>query len=210
MSDRNDERSSPRGDGGSGASPFCEFSSFREMILDELEASRAERQAAEAEARVERETAAAEQRRLMAEVFELKLQLVEERRSLEVNPGLLGRVGSPEVLSKVLLLEATVSPTFAAQLKGSSSDVWIGDSDASCHMTDEASKMYCVRPLLPDQREVITSDGTRLRVECVGKFYVVFPGGSDEPITLCDVSYVPNLRFNLFHFIRHSRHMLLL
>ena len=67
-------------------------------------------------------------------------------------------------------------------------------------MTNEASKMYCVRPLFPDQGEVTTSDGTRLRVECVGNINVVFHGRNDEPITLCDVSYVPDLRFNLFSF----------
>ena len=87
---------------------------------------------------------------------------------------------------------------FAAQSKGSCSDVWIGDSDASCHMTNNAPKMYCVRPPLLDQRDVTTSDGTRLRVECVGNIDVVFQGRSDEPITLCDVSYVPDLRFDLF------------
>ena len=52
----------------SGASPFADFSSFREMIREEREADRAEREAAAAEALVERETTAAEQRRLMAEV----------------------------------------------------------------------------------------------------------------------------------------------
>ena len=51
------------------------------MIREERRAARAEREAAAAEARVERETAAAEQRRLMAEVYELNLQLAEERRS---------------------------------------------------------------------------------------------------------------------------------
>ena len=56
MADRNDERLSPS---------FADFSSFREIIREEREAARAEREAA-AEARVERETAAAEQRRLMA------------------------------------------------------------------------------------------------------------------------------------------------
>ena len=63
-------------------------------------------------------------------------------------------------------------------------------------MTNDASK----RPPLSDQREVITSDGTRLRVEFVGNIYVVFHGRSDEPITLCDVSYVPDLRFDLLSF----------
>ena len=69
MADRNDERSSPRAGGGSGASPFADFSSFREMVREEREAARAEREAAAAKARVERETTAAEQRRLMAEVY---------------------------------------------------------------------------------------------------------------------------------------------
>ena len=81
MADRNDERLSPRASGGSGVPSFPDFSSFWEMVREEREAARAEREAAAAEARVERETAAAEQRRLMAEVYELKLQLVEERRS---------------------------------------------------------------------------------------------------------------------------------
>ena len=49
------------------------------MIQEKRKAARAEREAAAAEARVERETAAMEQRRLMAEVFELNLQLLEER-----------------------------------------------------------------------------------------------------------------------------------
>ena len=49
------------------------------MIREEREAARAEPEAAAIEARVERETAAAEQRRLMAEVFELQFQLAEER-----------------------------------------------------------------------------------------------------------------------------------
>ena len=35
---------------------------------------------------------------------------------------------------------------FASQSHNSRSDVWIGDSGASCHMTNDASKMYCMRP----------------------------------------------------------------
>ena len=49
------------------------------MIREGREAARAEREAADAEARVERETVAAEQRRLMAEFFELSLQLAKGR-----------------------------------------------------------------------------------------------------------------------------------
>ena len=67
-------------------------------------------------------------------------------------------------------------------------------------MTNDASKMYCVRPPLSDQREVITSDGTRLRIECVGNIGVDFHGISEEQITLCDASYVPDLKFIVFSF----------
>ena len=59
MGDRNDERLSPRVGEGSGAPSFADFSLFREMIREKREAARAEREAAAAEARVKRETAAA-------------------------------------------------------------------------------------------------------------------------------------------------------
>ena len=55
--------------GGCEAPPFADLSTFREMIWEEREAARAKREAAAAEGRVERETAIAEQRRLMVEVF---------------------------------------------------------------------------------------------------------------------------------------------
>ena len=78
---------------------------------------------------------------------------------------------------------------FASQPHNSRSDFWIGDSGASCHMTNDASKMYCIRPPHFDQKEVITSDGTRLKVECVGNTDVIFHGRNDEPMTMIDVSY---------------------
>ena len=97
---------------------------------------------------------------------------------------------------------ARIVPTsaFAAQSQNSRSDVWIGDSGASCHMTNDASKMYCVKPSLPDKKEVITRDGSRLRVAYIGNNDVLFHGRSEEQITLIDVSYVPGLNFNLFSF----------
>ena len=60
--------------------------------------------------------------------------------------------------------------------------------------------MYCVRPPPLDQREIITSNGTRLRVDCIGNIDVLFYGRSQEKITLIDVSHVPDLKFNLFSF----------
>ena len=89
---------------------------------------------------------------------------------------------------------------FVSQSHNSRSEFWIGDSGASCHMTNDASKMYCMRPPHFHQKEVITSDGTRLKVECVGNIDVIFHRRSDEPITMIDVSYVPDLKFNLFSF----------
>ena len=91
---------------------------------------------------------------------------------------------------------------FASQSHKRRSDFWVGDSGASCHMTNDASKMYCMRPPHFDQKEVITSNGTRLKVECVGNIDVIFHGRSDEPITMIDVSYVPDLKFNLFSFYK--------
>ena len=95
---------------------------------------------------------------------------------------------------------------FAAQSKDNSSDVWIRESGGSCHMTNDASKMYCVNPPPSDQWAVTTSDGTRQRVEYIGNVDVVFHGRSDEPITLCDISYVPGFRFNIFSFHK-AQHM---
>ena len=94
-----------------------------------------------------------------------------------------------------------LSSAFAAQSKNnSSSDVWIGGNGTSCHMTNHASNMYCVRRPPSDQWEVTTSDGTRQRVEYVGNIDVVFHGRSDEPIAMCDVLCVPGLRSNRFSF----------
>ena len=89
---------------------------------------------------------------------------------------------------------------FASQSHNSRSDFWIGDSGAPCHITNDASKMYCMRLPHFDQKEVITSDGTRLKVKCVGNIDVIFYGRSYEPITMTDVSYVPGFKFNLFSF----------
>ena len=89
---------------------------------------------------------------------------------------------------------------FAAQSKDNSNDGWIGDNGASCHMTNDASKMHCVRAPPSDQREVTTSDDTRHGVEYVGNIDVISHARSDEPITLYDISYVSGLILNIFSF----------
>ena len=45
-----------------------------------------------------------------------------------------------------------LNSAFASQSHNSHSDFWISDSGASCHMTNDASKMYCMRPLHFDQK----------------------------------------------------------
>ena len=49
-----------------------------------------------------------------------------------------------------------------------------------------------------DQREVTTSDGIRLRVGYAENIDKIFHGRSDEPITLCDVSYITDSRSIFF------------
>ena len=65
-----------------------------EVIRGEREAARAEREAASATAKAEREAAAAEQRRLMEEVFELRLQLAlgarQSRSAVQSSAGVRG------------------------------------------------------------------------------------------------------------------------
>ena len=39
---------------------------------------------------------------------------------------------------------------------------------------------------------------------------MVFHGRREEKITLCDVSYVPDLKFNVFCSTRHSIHMIII
>ena len=105
----------------------------------------------------------------------------------------------PQLLETNLTFSSNYLPSaFTVQSMDKSSDIWIGDRGASCHMTNFASIMYNVRPPSPDQREVTASNVTRQRVEYVGNIDVVFHGKSDEQITFCDVSYVPGLRFNIF------------
>ena len=104
------------------APPFADFASFRERIREEDEATRAELEAAEA--RVEGETATVEQRCLMAEGFELRLQLAQgSGRQSGVAGGELWIAGSRAVQSKALciaalLLEATAPPTQVSQRLG--------------------------------------------------------------------------------------------
>ena len=79
-------------------------------------------------------------------------------------------------------------------------DVWIGDSGATTHMTRSAELMYDNKPPSPHRSRIILGDGTTRKVQFVGKLDLVFHSRTDHPVTLHDVSFVPDLGFNLFSF----------
>ena len=79
-------------------------------------------------------------------------------------------------------------------------DVWIGDSGATTHMTRNADMMYDTRPPSPHRSRIILGDGSIRKVQFVGKLDLVFHSRTDHPVTLHDVSFVPDLGFNLFSF----------
>ena len=45
---------------------------------------------------------------------------------------------------------------------------------------------------------ILIGDNSRLEVECVGSVDVEFHGHTDARVTLNDVSYIPDLGFNLY------------
>ena len=79
-------------------------------------------------------------------------------------------------------------------------DVWIGDSGATTHMTRNADLMYDTRPPSPHRSRIILGDGSILKIHFVGKLDSIFHSRTDHPVTLHDVSFVPDLGFNLFYF----------
>ena len=79
-------------------------------------------------------------------------------------------------------------------------DVWIGGSGATTHMTRNADMMYDTKPPSPHRSRIILGDGSIRKVQFVGKLDLVFHSRTDHPVTLHDVSFVPDLGFNLFSF----------
>ena len=77
-------------------------------------------------------------------------------------------------------------------------DVWVGDSGATLHVTRSADLMKDTR--LPSSRRSssILGYGSMKKMSFVGKLDLVFHSRTDHPVTLHDVSFVPDLGFNLF------------
>ena len=90
-------------------------------------------------------------------------------------------------------------------------DVWIGDSGATTHMSRSAELMYDTKPLFPHRSRIILGDGSIRKVQFVGKLDLVFHSRTDHPVTLHDVSFVPDLGFNLFSFhVVQEKHKIIL
>ena len=90
-------------------------------------------------------------------------------------------------------------------------DVWIGDSGATTHMTRSAELMYDTKPPSPHRPRIILGDGSIRKVLFVGKLDLVFHSRTDHPVTLYDVSFVPDLGFSLFSFhVVQEKHEIIL
>ena len=88
-------------------------------------------------------------------------------------------------------------------------DVWIGDSGATTHMTRSAELMYDTKPSSPHRSRIILCDGSKMQF--VGKLDLVFLSRTDYLVTLHDVSFVPDLGFNLFSFhVVQEKHEIIL
>ena len=90
-------------------------------------------------------------------------------------------------------------------------DVWIGDSGATTHMTRNADLMYDTKPPSPQRSRIILGDGSIKKVQFVGKIDLVFHSRTDYQVTLHNVSFVPDLGFNLFSFhVVQEKHEIIL
>ena len=89
-------------------------------------------------------------------------------------------------------------------------DVWIGDSGATSHMTRNADVIYDTRPPPPHRSRIILGNRSIKKVQVIGKIDLVFHSRrTDYPVTLYDVSFVPDLGLNLFsfHVVQEGGHL---
>ena len=71
--------------------------------------------------------------------------------------------------------------------------------------------MYDIRPPPPHRSRIILGDGSIKKVQLIGKIDRVYHSRTDSPVTLYDVSFVPNLGFNLFSFhVLQEKHEIIL
>ena len=78
-------------------------------------------------------------------------------------------------------------------------------------MTRNADMMYDNRPPSLHRSRIILGDGSIKKVHFVGKIDLVFHSRTDHQVTIHDVSYVPDLGFNLFFFhVVQEKHEIIL
>ena len=75
--------------------------------------------------------------------------------------------------------------------------IWIGDTGATCHMTNSREGLFDIQPI---SSSVIFGNGERLTATHVGnkRGLVKQKDGTEKPIVLTKVKYVPKLACNLF------------
>ena len=78
-------------------------------------------------------------------------------------------------------------------------------------MTCNADMMYDTRPPSPHRSRIIPGNDSIRKVQLVGKLHLVFHSRTDHPVTLHDVSFMPDLGFNLFSFqVVQEKHEIIL
>ena len=87
----------------------------------------------------------------------------------------------------------TVSNISDGNLSG---ELWIGDTGASTHMTNDPTGMFDCK--LHQDKYIKVGDGNRIQIKSTGKKKCSYMG---KEITLHDVHYIPGLRCNLFSIL---------
>ena len=90
------------------------------------------------------------------------------------------------------------------EAKGSN-QIWIGDTGATCHMTFSKEGLTNLKPI---SSCVIFGNGERLKATHIGdlKGTVIQKDGTETPIFMTKVKYVPQLTYNLFSITAALEH----
>ena len=110
--------------------------------------------------------------------------------------------GKPEIAnigseSAELLLHAVEDEKLIAATKGFNENTWIGDSGASCHMTNDDSGMFDSRTI---DEEITSGSGKPMTATKIGSIRVksIQCDGMMRVFTMTNVKYVPELCCKLF------------